>query len=122
MSRVADDDVTPIIDTTIEPAPFIQMATVLVDEYLTGKGLSDPLLFEIERLLAAHFLCLRDPRENEIELGTQEARVKFEGKYGTGLKFTRYGQQAEALDPTGVLANSSKPAATLLVMSEYDTT
>jgi len=122
MSRVSDDDVTPIIDTTIEPAPFIQMATVLVDEYLTGKSLSDNLLFEIERLLAAHFLCLRDPRENEIELGTQEARVKFEGKFGLGLDFTRYGQQAKALDPTGILAEMTKPAASLLVMGEDDIT
>jgi hypothetical protein len=125
MSRVTDEDVTGdsgIITTDANPAPFIRMATAFVDQHLTGKGLSDEMLYSLELLLAAHYLCLIDPRESEIELGTQEARVKFEGKYGTGLKFTRYGQQAEALDPTGILAESSKPAASLLVMGEGDIT
>ena len=120
MPRVMDTDVTPLIETTIDTAPFIQMATTLVDQYLVPKNLTDPILFELERLLAAHFLCLRDPRETEVEIGTQEARVKFEGKFGLGLDFTRYGQQAKVLDPTGILAEMNKPNTSFNVLSEYD--
>lgn len=120
MPRVQDTDVTPLIDSSVDPAPFIQMATVFVDQYLTSSSLSDDMLFELERLLAAHFMCLRDPRETELEIGTQEARVKFEGKYGLGLDFTRYGQQAKVLDPTGTLESMSKPGTFFNVLSEYD--
>ena len=124
MSRVTDEDVTGtsgLIKSDEDPAFAIRIATTFVDQHLVPKNLSDDMLYALELLLAAHYLCLLDPRENEMELGTQEARVKFEGEFGMGLDFTRYGQQAKALDPTGVIASLGKPNASLIVMSEYDT-
>ena len=120
MPRVTADEVTLEFETDIDVAPFIRRANVFVNQYLTPQNLSDDMLFELELLMAAHFACVRDPRENEIEIGTQEARVKFEGKFGMGLDRTRYGQDAKAMDPTGILANLDKPNTSFNVLSEYD--
>src|SRR5438309_3396699 len=93
--RVTDDEVKEILATTVDTTPFIRAAHVLVNDALTGKGLEESTLIEIERWLAAHFACMRDPRESQVDAG---AKAWFEGKTDMGLNFTRYGQMVKLLD------------------------
>ena len=111
-ARVTTADVLAIFDTTIDTAPFITVAHLFVDQRLLDQGLSEALLTEIERWTAAHFACMRDPRETDVK--RLDTSMAFEhGPLGQGLKSTRYGQQAIALDPTGILAIASEPQRTL---------
>lgn len=102
--RVSADDVRAIcdLDADLNVEPFILVASALVDAHLASVGLSATMLTEIERWLAAHFACVYDPRLTEM--GTGPDRVRYEGgATGEGLKSTRYGQQAVALDSSGTL-------------------
>ena len=103
MARVTSSDVAAIceLDATIPVDPFIAVATLLVDEELAIKNvLSAARLKEIERYLAAHFYCVRDPRAQSESAGVSQS---YEGSASDGLKRTRFGQQAIILDTTGRL-------------------
>lgn len=104
MLRVSDEEVKQILSTTIDTTPFIETAHVLVEEVFTTAGHSEDRLTKIELWLSAHFACMMDPRESEVEAG---AKAVFEGKTGMYLNFTRYGQMAMVLDTSGVLASLS---------------
>ncbi len=103
-ARVTQAEVEEIveIDSSISITPFITVATLIVDEELVGRGLSDARLKEIERYLAAHFYCVRDPRVTSESAGVS---ASYEGSAGQNLSRTRYGQQAILLDTTGILAS-----------------
>lgn len=103
-ARVDDAGVKEILDTTVTTTPFITAANLIVDQHLLGHGLTDALLTEIERWLAAHLACTRDPRVAKEALDG-EFNVTYEGQTGLGLNRTSYGQQVKVLDPTGRLAN-----------------
>jgi hypothetical protein len=101
--RVDDAGVKTILDTSLDTTPFITVAHLLVEQHLANQGVSEDLLTELERWLAAHFACIRDPRFREAR--TAGEGMVFElGKPGEGLAATTYGQQALLLDPTGRLA------------------
>ena len=109
--RVSDGDVRAIIqvDDTVEMYPFIQSASTLVDTQLASSGLTGVELFEVERWLSAHFVAMVHPPATEV--GTGVYRVKLEsGSTGQGLRSTRYGQLALALDRTGTLARVAQGA------------
>jgi len=102
MARVTDADVKQILDTDVSTTPFILSANLLVDQWLLDKGLSEALLTEIERWVAAHLTCMLDPRESQKRMGDQA--VSFDqGTLTEGLGWTRYGQQAMLLDSSGTL-------------------
>jgi hypothetical protein len=109
-ARVTAAEVKEIIETDLTDAaiaPMIAMATMEVDERLVDLDLSAARLKEIERWLAAHFISSSlDPRTKSEGAGS--VSQSFEGQQGTGLKATRYGQQAIVLDTTGTLAASSE--------------
>lgn len=103
--RVTAGDVEQIFDTdltTPQLDAFIASASALVDDQLTGQGLSSAILAEIEKYLAAHFASARDPRESEAAAGG--TRTKYQVHVGPGLSSTDYGARAIALDSTGTLA------------------
>ena len=103
--RVASRDVLDIIDTTVDPQPFIVAASLLVDRHLGNAGLDAALLTEIERYLAAHFVCLRDPRL--VEGRAEGLAVRFQrGTAGAGLEATDYGRAVKYMDPTGILVGA----------------
>ena len=87
--------------------PWLEMASLIVEENLVGQDLSDARLEMIERNLAAHFFkCDRDPlASSEGAGGVSQGNIISTGQR---LDSTPYGQKAILLDTSG----------TLLAMSE----
>lgn len=109
MARVTDADVKEILDTMIDTTPFITAANLLVTDKLGSSDLSTSMLKEIERWLAAHFVCARDPRARTESIGA--ATKTYEGQAGLRLSSTRYGQNVMLLDTTNTLASLGKQSA-----------
>ena len=113
MARVTDAEVKTIIETTIDTTPFIDAATLLVDQ-LVDKGLSDDLLKQIELYLSAHFVTLQERVLKSEEFG--DSKEEYFADIGKGLDSSNYGQMAKVLDTSGCLANFGNPKATLCVL------
>ena len=93
-----------VVDADLDP--FILVANELVTELCTGTAgpttaYTSTRLELIERWLAAHFYCVRDPRTTNESAGVS---VGYESKVDLGLALSRYGQQAKLLDTHGGLA------------------
>jgi hypothetical protein len=89
---------------------------------LVGEGLGTDMLFEVQKFLAAHFAQMKE-RQTKSEDVAQEIDAKFMGKDDFGLYSTIHGQQAIAMDLTGLLASFAKGrkrASLQLLVSEYD--
>lgn len=113
-ARVTAEQVMEIISTSLtedQVNAFINMANTVVDERLADQNLGSDVLEQIELLLSAHFLTLRDPRAQQEKV--DEYSVTYQGSTSEGLKASLYGQQAIALDTSGTLANLAKPRAML---------
>ena len=110
---VDDADVKEIMDSGIDfdTTPFILAADALVNAKLTGQGLSADHLFEIERWLSAHFVCIKSP--GLLHEQVSKSSQTIESKLGLGLDVTRYGQQVKLLDTTGILASLGLKRASL---------
>lgn len=89
----ADADLTPFIDT----------AHLVVNDNCAASGYSDAKLELLERWLAAHYVCIFDPRTKSADAdGPKEAYEDI--KVDLGFNVTKYGQQALRLDTAGSLA------------------
>jgi len=103
---VLPSDVKAIIDTTLTDAEvqaYIDGAQELVTSVLSGSTMTDNLLKEITRWLAAHMLA--STREQQLaSAGAGSAKAVFQGQTGIGLNGTMYGQHVKVLDYTGALA------------------
>lgn len=108
MARVTSDEVKQIINTTLDPTPFIEAASVVVTDRLASESLGITTLKEIERWLAAHFLAIRDPQKKSQSIDGASETYVMASVTGEGLKSTLYGQQALMLDSSGVLSNLGK--------------
>ena len=111
-ARVTEDEVKEIIevDTSITSiVPFITVANQLVTSECTDSSLTDAILKEIERWLAAHFVAIRDMRRSSEKAGT--VAENFQHSLGLNLQVTMYGQQACMLDTSGALLALSKGSA-----------
>ena len=124
MARVTVNEVHEVVDTELEydqVTACIAAANVIVSRTCaasTNPSLTAAELKEIERWLAAHFVCIRDPRELRSSLHDAEAwffPAAVTTAWGKGLNLTPYGQQAIALDFSGQLANLSKQRASFRV-------
>lgn len=95
----------------------IDTAHVMVEANLAGGGLSEAVLAEIEKYLAAHFWAVANPQAESLEAKNfgRSTRVKYRGQTGMGLDFTPFGQQVKLLDPTGRLAGLTRQRASLAV-------
>lgn len=103
MALVTDNEVKAIIDTARDTTPFINIAHLVVDEQLAGKGLSSDRLKQIELFLAAHYTAITEERGQLKSSKVGEATDTFDNIAGQGLKQTRFGQQAISLDISGTL-------------------
>lgn len=109
--RITEDDVRGIVQvsTSISLGPFIDTANTVtdhVDSKDTAGDLSDAMLREIEKNLAAHYYSLRDQLYSSKSTG--KASGSFQGQTGMGFDFTPYGQTAKRLDFTGTLASMDR--------------
>jgi len=115
------DEIREIIETDLTTAQinaFINMA------YLTTLALSGKLddcggadmLCEIQKLLAAHFITLRQRQTKSESIGG-EWNVAYTAPEGLGLDASLYGQQAKALDCSGILMAASLKKATFQVVN-----
>lgn len=118
MARIQATDLEDIFDTdltAIQLNAFIAGAHVIVNENLVGKGLSEALLTEIEKWLAAHLASIRDQRVQSENIAG-EYSVTYQGKTGLGLDATLYGQMVKQFDHTGTLATLGQKRASITVL------
>ena len=109
MARVTEAEVLEIMDNDLEEgdvSPFVISANVFVTQHLGGK-LSEDVLKEIERWVAAHMVASTKDRQIK-DTGADNAYIKYTGYWSEGLNGTSYGQMAIALDATGTLAILAK--------------
>jgi hypothetical protein len=121
MPRIIDSEVKLVFpEAKQDTATFIETATLIVDEKLTGLGMSDERLKRIELYLAAHFAALTVERGAPRRLRQGETVEEFFQDIGPGFRQTRFGQQALLLDTSGVLGDistaSGKPKAQFRVV------
>jgi hypothetical protein len=93
------------MDTTLtaeQITPFLESANSIVTGKCLGVEYSNEDLELIERWLAAHLACARDPQIAQETAGA--AKWTYDGKTGMGLKATRFGQNAMLQDYNGTLA------------------
>jgi len=95
--------------TSTEIDIFITSANILTNKVNTvGEITATTQLKEIERWLAAHFVCIRDPQAASEKAGP--VSQKLQEKVALNFNQTRYGQQALILDTSGYLASLQKSA------------
>lgn len=114
--RVTHDEVNDIFETSTDTTPFIRTANLLVSEQLVGKGLSDARLREIELWLSAHYAAVSLEKGGLRTKVIGDARETYALQTGAGLGMTRYGQQAVAMDTTGLLRTLDKAKARFTVL------
>jgi len=115
MARVTDSEVKQIISLNeiSDTAPFIDTATVIVDEHLMDSGMSDSILKKIELYLTAHLVTLHPSERQLTESRMGDAQDKYTGKFSQGLDSTQFGQMVKILDYTGKLTNMTGKTATI---------
>lgn len=123
-ARITVDELKEIFETAMSDAQlaaFVNTATLVVTEELTGQGLSAGRLKQIELYLSAHYAHTNDPRF-QTENTAGEHSYTAQGKTDMGLNATFYGQQVLMLDTTGKLAKAAAglKRASFTVLSEYD--
>ena len=124
MARVTATEVKAIMDNcTLADGivdNYITPANALVTEILgDDTDMTDTLLEEIEKNLAAHFIAMTLHRTTqEEEVG--DARVKFTGYWGKKLESTPYGHIVLVLDFTGKMLKAGKGGAMIKAIESFD--
>lgn len=99
-------------DSSTDLQVFVDTAVAVTDKLSsldTGNYLTSALKKQIETYLAAHYYLHHDQQISAQSVG--KSKDDYAGKYGMGLKSTRYGQSALDLDVSGKLATMGKPKA-----------
>ena len=122
MARVTPDEIKLILADTELTDPsltaFITSASNLVDEMLVGY-LSDMMLTEVEKWLAAHMITSTVERMATRE-GAGGAEIFYTGTYGQNLTSTPYGQMVLSLDPTGRMATLGGKSAKQIAIPNFN--
>lgn len=103
---VTDTDVQAVTNTSDAMTSFIATANAIYNNVLQSKGLSDDIGKQVVIYLAAHFWCLTYERGGlkMEQMSVAQEQYKITGDNSEGLRYTRFGQQAMLLDPSGALA------------------
>lgn len=89
---------------------FLDTAQTFTDDRLAGKGLTDAVLKQVQRYLAAHFLFVTDAGVHAaLRVGDVNERFTSHDK-NPGLFDSRWGCMAVVLDSSGTLAALARPA------------
>ena len=123
-ARVTSEEVIEIMDTALDESavdPYCDSANVFVNATLASQGLTETVLKEIEKLIAAHMVAITKERQSKEE-GAGTAFIKYAGEWKQGLSMTSYGQMAITLDPSGTLENISKGKgkASIYAVTSFD--
>ena len=106
-ARVTAGAVKEVVPTQIADSVvltnFIDTANLFIDTHLASAGHTDEILAKIELYLAAHYVALTEEQGGLTRSKLGDADESFANIYGQGLKATRFGQQALAIDTTGIL-------------------
>lgn len=128
MARATDTDVRAYVDvpSAVDTSVYINAAVAVVTDKLTGKGLSESILTQIEIFLAAHFATLAVERgglKKETAGDSSQSYQTISEKF-KGFTSTRFGQQAITLDTSGTLAadGNANQRAILRVVGSATTT
>jgi hypothetical protein len=82
----------------------------MVTTQLSGAGMTDALLKDIEMWLAAHLIAITKERQpSEEKVG--DIWIRYQRSFGEGLSQTTYGQMVLTLDSSGNLQRSSMKRA-----------
>ena len=101
-------------------SPYIEAASIMVDDIAAVGSLSDSRLKEIERWLTAHLIAITKERRGiEEEIGG-ETRVKYADVFGPGLQSTDYGQMVAKLDTKGTLAAQGKRKVYIKAVTSFE--
>ena len=115
MLRVSGDELKDYLNLSANETRnisiFLEMGNTLVEEMLATSGLSSRMLKLIELNLAAHFAVLSLEKGGLTRQKTGESEEGYRQDFTSkpNLSMTRYGQQAVALDSTGVLSSLNAP-------------
>lgn len=128
MPRVTYEEVKEIIETDISADQITAMITAANAVITNGPAastapaLTTAELKELERWVAAHLVCMRDPRTIRSKVGDAEAwfAPNVTTAWGKYLNFTWYGQQAIMMDRTGKLAAMGQRRATFRAAPRED--
>ncbi len=126
-NRVTASELRKVIEMPGEDEPaseidletHISNANLLVNEELGTSDLTEARKKLIELYLAAHFFVLTSEQGGLVKEQVGEASRSYNMlTQNRGFGFTRFGQQAMALDSTGTLSGigSARPAAEFRVV------
>jgi hypothetical protein len=113
VSRVTEQQVKEILPSDYAAQnvlPAIDIATMMVNEELTGLSYTEERLRQIELYLSAHFTVLSFDKGPVVSETVDLATTKYAPIHSKGLGATHYGQTAIVLDTSGRLANLSTSA------------
>lgn len=102
-----------VVDPVIAPA--IAAADLIITEDLATSitGFSNARLIQIELYLAAHFAQVSQGTGPIVLSRLGEAEDRYDNKmYFAGIRGSQYGQQAIALDTSGILSSMAATAET----------
>ncbi len=111
-ARVTGEEVKEVVNTKIDAGTIltnmVDTANVFIDTHLLSAGLPSEILKKIELYLAAHFVALTEEQGGITRSKMGDADESYANVYKPGFGATRFGQQALALDTTGILNSVSR--------------
>jgi len=117
-ARTTTAKVKVVIDTELTDCDaFIAIATLQVDAIAALGILGASVLEQIETWLSAHYVAIRDRQASKVTV--LDSSHTYDGKTGTGLEATLWGQQALQMDTTGTLASGGRRRASVTYLGGY---
>ena len=108
MARVTSDEVKEIIPTTKDILSLIDVANRYITDLLSGKGLSETRLKDIELYMSAHLVSITIEKGGIKTDRIGDSQRTYSIISSEGLKMSRYGQTAIMLDTSGCLSSAGK--------------
>lgn len=123
MTRTTSEQVNKIAAFTknLTLTGYMEIAEIWVDKIANkDPKIKFPILEMIERYLTAHFARLDNPEKSSKSIAGSATSFNYRGGDGLNLRSTPYGEQAVALDPTGILTDTGKEAGAIYFVGDDD--
>ena len=116
MARVTDAEVKEIITTSKNSTPFIDVDNRYIYRILSGKGLSEATLKDIELYMSAHLVSVTTEKGGLKTDRIGDSQRTYSIMSGKGLEMSRYGHTAQMLDTSNTLISAGKKNAVFRAM------